>query len=184
MKSLKAIAQFLLAAVLLISCGGDDEPESASGLEGTWTAITMNYDITQTNSISGQSGDIIVEGNATDINYDLTLEDGTYRASGMYTLNYTFSTLSQVTELVQSVPEVFSEGTYSVDGNEITVFGDFYGFDFQGLTTTGTANQSSVAIFEVDGDMLTLTQNQSFETVSTGLTVTTNIVSKSTWTRK
>ena len=185
MKNLMTITKCVLFSILLISCGGDSEDEELkSSLNGDWTATSFTMDITQNTSVAGNDVDVVINGSGSEFNYDLTLDDGTFSTTGNYQLDYSFMTMGQTTQLSQLIDDIDGEGTYTIDGNEMTIDGQFYSYEVDGLSAAGSPTESSTATFELDGDVLTFSQNQTYETNTSGVSVSTKIISKSTWMRK
>ena len=176
---------FPLSLVLLIaSCSKDDDTAARSGLEGTWTATAMPVNLT--NSAGGTTAVSTITGNTFD--YDLSFEESTFSTEGNYSATSVvvvdgYSTITDI-----DYTDVMSAGSYSIDGNIITIEGDgFFNFEAPGtIDPTGGAGMTGTqnATFEINGDVLTMSQNETLTTTFNGITTTAIIVGSYTFERK
>lgn len=166
--------------ILVFSCGKDDDPVAARGdIEGTWTATGMVANV-ETNS-SGNTSTVDVTGSNFD--YDLTFTADAFSTEGSYTGTNVISSGGFNQTQVVEYTDIMGSGTYTIDGNVITTMGSFFDFDASGMGSSGNSEPQN-AQFSIDGDVLTMTQNETTTSTFNGQTSTSVIVGTYTFRKK
>jgi hypothetical protein len=114
----------LVAAVILFSCGKDDDPKPGSdSLVGTWAITALNYEGTSTTSVQGVSVTANFTGTGKDMNLKTTFgkDPNTVTNQGSYTIVLTTSTQGQTVTEEYTYDEVITNGTWALNGSKITV---------------------------------------------------------------
>ena len=179
-KLTKLLFAFSLLFVLA-SCGNDDDPESVT-LEGTWKAISFDADVEISSTFNGTTtaSKTIVTG--ANLDYELTLDDPNWTTSGDYT--YTVDITVDGTPFqnsTETLTNISGLGTYSVDGNMMTINGSFFEYELNGMTSTSMSDTQTVE-YEINSDgQLVFTQDEEIETTASGVTSISKIKSTSVW---
>jgi hypothetical protein len=113
-------------AVIFFACSDDDDPKpTKEGLVGTWTATAIDYAGTTTTSVQGIELKSDFTGKGKDMAMSVIFNDNpaTFTSAGSYTVTLTSTTAGQT--ITQDYPfEGFMiNGTWTLDGNTITVTG-------------------------------------------------------------
>ncbi len=170
-----------LFALSIFSCGDDDE---VSTLDGTWTAVSSEFDVTNNSVVSGTAFSTQSTGTATDLDYDLVFTGSNFTTSGSYTYNVTTSVDGAVVSSgLNPVSDVSGAGTYTVDGSVITIEGSLFEVESNGQSILA-ANGPQTANFTIEGDVLTFSQNEVITSEQSGVTSTSTIISTSVWERQ
>ena len=177
----------LLLSISFVGCDDDDiqEPETAEdGIVGTWSAQSFTFDIEVETMSPLVNQTTESSGSAPTLDYEVTFtDDGRWMASGSYSLAVVASSngaelLNQTTDYTS----VDNQGTYTVDGDQMTINDSFFTLDFNGLPISGTGGPQTTT-FTVDGNTLTFLQDEETTTTLQGFDTTTDTFSESTWTR-
>ncbi len=184
-KLTKLFLAFSLLA-FLSSCGGDDEPTvTDDSIIGTWKAVSFDAEIETTTDFFGTETTILSSIEGSNLDYEVTFDETTFMTNGSYDISYdvTFDGVEfPVPE--QSVTDVSGDGTYSTDGNIITINGAFYELEANGVDYTAL-DEGQTAEFEINGNgELIITQDEEMETTQSGTTATVKVVSNSVWVRQ
>ena len=168
--------------ILVFSCGKDDDPVAAKGdLEGDWTATAFNATI-ETSSAGVQLSTLKLTG--TSFDYDLNLDGSNFTTSGGYsaTQEVISAGVNQTTDV--DYANINGTGTYTTDGNMMTVNGAFFELQANGIPgTAGGETQNATYEINADGELI-FNQDETVTETSNGFTVDAKIVSTSTWVRK
>lgn len=188
MKKFNPLHFVFFAVLFLAACGGDDGDAAStlSGLEGDWTAISFRTTVVSTFKPDGfeeTTSNFSAEG--SNMNYDLNLNDGAFTTSGGYTVSISGESAGMtIPDQESDYSNVSGSGEYTLDGNKITVSGSFFELEIDGVMMTDMADMPSEATFNIDGDELTLTQDQTSDFSQPGLSSSTQVTSTSVWKRK
>jgi hypothetical protein len=120
------IAKLMLlsAAVILFSCGDDDDPTpSIDALVGTWAITSLDYQGTSTTTMQGASIEAKFTGTGKDLDLTTTFNKNpnTVTNQGSYTIVLTTTVLGQTTTEEYTGDEVVTDGTWTLNGNKLTV---------------------------------------------------------------
>lgn len=189
MNSMKPF-KLLLAVFTLIffnSCSEDDSttPVDSESLLGTWTVISLNADSdvnTNLLQIPIQTSTTTVGEN---INYDVTFTETEYTVMGGYDL-ITTGTINGISSDFDpvSITDISETGTYTLSGNNITIDGNLYEFEADGISLSETSEQQVAQIVFNSNGELVMTQNVE-ETVSQdGTDFEVKIKAVSVWRKK
>jgi len=180
----KLIKLFYVLSIMIfvVSCGKDDDPVVARGdLEGTWTAIAFNATI-ESSSAGVVLSTLSLTGTA--FNYDLNLDGSNFTTSGEYTADQTISATGVNQTSSVDYTDIDGNGTYTTDGDMMTVNGSFFALEANGIPGTA-GGEAQTASFEINSDgELTFSQDETITETANGFTVDAKIVSTSTWIRK
>lgn len=176
----------LFAFICLVgACNNDDEASptaAANGLEGTWTAVEFSASTSTSSNINGQAFDSTSEIEGSNLDYDLVFTDDAFTTNGGYTIAISASSGGQVvTNTTDTYTDVNGNGTYTVQGDSMTITGSFFEFNVNGIPYD-LGNGSQTAHFEINanGDLI-FSQNETTTDNTNGILTTSNIVSTSRW---
>ena len=178
---------FHLSFLLLLlagfsSCDPDDDAMSPSDLEGSWTALTL--DATSNSTVTSPNFNSVANSQITGsaFDYDLEFTGTEFIAGGSYTIDISTEVDGSTSSSTDSYTSVDNTGTYTVTGNEISFDGSLFSLEFNGMTVAGTGGPQT-ATFNVSGDILTISQNETTESTSGDIMTSSTVVSTSTWRR-
>ncbi|OAV43810.1 hypothetical protein [Lewinella sp. 4G2] len=176
----------LLVSLTFASCDDEEDPVSSDdGIVGTWDLQTFEFDVESSTTSPLFNSESVTSGTATASDYQVTFTDnGTWTATGSYSVTIT-STVDGVRQA--STPNDYTSvnntGTYTVDGNLISVDGSFFTLEFQGMQISGVGGPQVVP-FEINGNTLKFTQDDESEITSGEVTTETRSFSESIWERQ
>ncbi|MBC3845794.1 hypothetical protein H8K90_05350 [Winogradskyella echinorum] len=158
-------------------------------LIGTWDLVEFSTTLGNEMDFAGQIITSDLDVYSTETNYILEFTANTFTTNGNYSYN-----ASVVVDGVEfsnepyTLDNVSGNGSYSTNGNEMTVDGQFFEFSFEGEMDSSALEGEQTATFELseDGQTLTFTQNEIVVTddAATGTTVTSNVQGSSVWVRQ
>lgn len=188
MKLLNTITTCLFLSFLLIACGEDDpmmEEEVVLGLDGDWEAQSVEFDVVSTTSFLGLEVITTSTGTGKNIDYSLNLDNGNFTTSGAYDfeLTTTSNALPDPFMETQNYTDVSGSGTYTNTETELTVDGQFFDFEFNGMSLSSSTGPATASYTIVD-NVLTFSQDEEMVTDQGGTATTIKIVSTSVWNRK
>ncbi|MDH7913784.1 hypothetical protein [Winogradskyella sp. SYSU M77433] len=162
-------------------------PNPDINLIGTWDLVEFSTTLGNTMEFAGQTivSDLDITG--TEYNYTLEFTENSYTTNGSY--SYVASVLFDGVEM-SSEPYTLESvsGNYSIDGNEMTVDGQFFEFSYEGEVDSSAFEGEQTATYELsdDGQTLTFVQDEVIvtEDSTTGTVVTSNVSGTSVWQRQ
>lgn len=166
----------------------DTNNNSNIALIGTWSLEDFNVTLNTTTSFGGEeiSSDIAIV--STEENYIVEFTQNAYTTNGNYTYdtNIIFNGEAMSADSY-TLDNVSGGGTYSTNGNVMTINGSFFEFEFEGMDDSALQGEQTIDYqISADGQTLTFTQNetvtQNDSTTGTAVTNTTN--STSIWSRQ
>jgi len=166
----------------------DSSTDNNENLVGMWSLQEFEVSVSTSTNFEGQviSSDIDVY--STEVNYTLEFAENTFTTNGNYTYHTTIVVNGdEVSNEPYSLDDVTGSGTYSTDGNEMTVDGSFFEFNFEGMDESITEGEQT-GTFQLSDDGQTLiflqdeTETQNDPT--TGIVITSSTVSSSVWSRQ
>jgi len=168
----------------------DFEPETGEtdvALLGEWNLSEFDVEVNTSTDFQGQQIASEVEIFSTTVNYALNFTENNFSTNGGYSYVAEVTTNGiQVPAEPYTIDNVSGSGSYSVNGNEMTVDGSFFEFTFEGMDFSQFQGEQTVA-FQIsdNGQTLTFSQNETMtETdAATGTTTTSVTVSTSVWIR-
>ena len=178
---------FLFLASLVLSfsaCSGDDDMMPANELVGTWEAISFESTTETSTDFNGMMTNSISDVVGSNFSYQVTFNATTFTTQGGYDLAITTTVPPNPPfESSSSLSNVEGAGTYSIDGDEITITGALFEVEISGSPIVNS-NEETVTTFEIDtnGELI-FSQDQQFTTSQSGATSTTNVRSTSVWRR-
>jgi hypothetical protein len=116
----------LVAAVIMFSCGKDDDPQpTVDGLVGKWSISSLDYHGKTTTTVQGTTLASNFTGTGKDMNLTTTFtkNPNTVTSEGSYTIVLTTTTLGQTDTQEISLNEIVTSGTWELKGSTITVTG-------------------------------------------------------------
>ena len=197
MKLTKYLALFCLFSLLTaFTCENEplddiDDTGSTTTVEtdlvGTWNLVEFDAILNTATTFEGLSftSDIAIV--STDVDYVLVFTESAFTTNGSYSYNTDIEVDgASLGSDSYTINDVSGSGTYTTNGNEMTVDGAFYEFDVDGMDTSALGD-AQTGEFELSSDGQTLTFAQS-ETITetddlTGFVITTITTSSSVWTR-
>lgn len=174
---------FALSLIAFMSaCSNDDDASSSTELEGTWKAVSFSLNTNTSTEVMGSTVESVVTALGSNFDYSLVFTSAAFTTSGGYDLETSGSTAGQaITPMTSSYSDVDGAGTYTTSGNEMTVNGSFFTFDFNGVPYTGSNGPQTVNYEINSNDQLVFTQDETTTTTTSGTTVTATVTSSSTW---
>lgn len=158
-------------------------------LIGTWDLVEFSTTLGNEMDFAGQIITSDLDVYSTETNYILEFTANTFTTNGNY--SYNASVIVDGVEFSNepyTLDNVSGSGSYSTNGNEMTVDGQFFEFSFEGEMDSSALEGEQTATFELseDGQTLTFTQNEIVVTddAATGTTVTSNVQGSSVWVRQ
>ena len=168
--------------VLVTACGGDDDGPSTNDLLGTWVVVSFDGDIESTTTFDGTTTTSEVAILGSNLDYRVTFTETAWTTAGGYDVTNTTSVNGMPpATLTSSNTNVSGSGTYSINGNVMTIDGSFFEFETNGVPTAGT-NGPEMADFEINSNgQLVLSQDKTIESNQSGVVSTTTIKTTSVW---
>ncbi|WP_299129192.1 hypothetical protein [uncultured Winogradskyella sp.] len=161
---------------------------NTEGLIGAWDLVEFSSSLSTSTNFEGQIIASEVEIESTTVDYVVNFTASSFIANGSY---------SYVTDIVANGVEISGEaynlenvsgsGNYSTNGNEITIDGSFFEFEFEGMADTAAFEGEQILTFQIseDGQNLTFIQNEvtteTDPTTQTEITINNNSIS--VWTK-
>lgn len=155
---------FLSIAVILFSCSEDEDPlPTNEGMIGTWAVTGINYKGTTTTSGAGVNlkADFTGTGKEMDFTTTFNHDPNTVTSEGSYVIELKTTMLGQTTTEDYVLDEVFTDGTWSLNGRTLTVTSG-------GETQEGTITKQTATTLEVK---INLDESQT----DSGITVTAKV---------
>jgi hypothetical protein len=152
------------AAVILFSCGKDDDPKpSSDGIVGTWAITELEYHGTTSTSAQGASIEATFTGAGKDLNLTTTFgkNPNTVTNQGSYTIVLTTTIMGQTSTEEYDFEEAISDGTWALNGSTLTV--------------TTQAGPQEVTVLEQTATSLKLKAVVSENQTQQGITIATNV---------
>lgn len=160
----------------------ENNDNNNSSLIGSWVLVDMNADIIAESSFQGIEFSSQFSVEISDSDYVLVFEASDYTVSGDYELMVSSTFQNETTTYTDSYTNVEGLGTYSTNGNIMTVDGSFIEFDFDGMPMEVDQGEQSVEYsLSADGQTLTFNQDEVQTTNEGGAMSTTDISSTSVW---
>jgi hypothetical protein len=133
MKHLKSIITLIILTFTLASYSTDDAPDVDTNLiVGTWSIQDLNFSSDLTYAFAGQTISSTSNGSGSNFDYTVTFnEDNTLVANGSYDYIVTSTTDGEEFTQTITIEDVDTNGTWSIDGNQLT---------FTGFTTAQVDN--------------------------------------------
>lgn len=155
---------FFSIAVILFSCSEDEDPlPTNEGMIGTWSVTGINYKGTTTTTGSGINLKADFTGTGKEMDFTTTFNDDPnfVTSEGSYVIELKTTMMGQTTTEDYPLDEVFTDGTWSLNGRTLSVTSG--GETQEGTITKQTANTLEVRI--------NLNESES----DSGITVTTKL---------
>lgn len=168
MKKLNTL--YLLSLLFLITACDKEETNlevTNDNLAGEWELTAFTYGGRSTNEVGGETYRSNFAGNGRDLAYSVRFNtDGTYTSSGSYTIDAMYAFGGQEFSQVLIIDDALGTGTYTLNGDELSVTRDEDGetsvatilqltndvliFELQQTKTNTSQSATSTAI--IDGD--------------------------------
>jgi hypothetical protein len=163
----------LSIAVILFSCGEDDEPMPTSqAMVGSWAITSVDYKGSTTTTAQGMSlkADFSGTGKNMTLASTFAANPNTVTTQGSYTIVLKTTMAGQTETEEYTVDEIFSDGTWTLDGRTLTIT-DINGTEKATIVEqTATSLKLKMEVKETETDQ--------------GITVTTNVTALYTFTKK
>ena len=176
----------LLIIVALFSCKDEEPPSPFADIEGTWMAIEDSFNMnTSSTSPDGQTIASETDFQSKDFNYELTIDDSNWTATGDYNqIAMTITDTGTLEEEHEYTNEAKSGGFNKI-GDKIRISTalfnhTFFGSDFNEFT------KSKDFDYEINGagELIFSFEETVNETPAPGTTFTSTVVTASKWIRK
>ncbi len=183
MTKLIKIFSFLFLIVMVSACNNDDESSTnAEDLVGTWRAIS--FEATNSVAITGTGADVTTSTDITgsNLDYEVTFTESNFSTSGAYDIEATVEVVGvSTTTSNDSYTNVSGNGTYTVDGNMMTIDGSFFELEVDGVDLSAFGEEQTVN-WEINSDgNLVITQDETDEVTISGVGTTSTVTSTSVW---
>ncbi|MFC0603471.1 hypothetical protein [Winogradskyella pulchriflava] len=157
-------------------------------LVGAWDLQEFSVTLNSSTSFEGQTFSSDIDIASTEVDYVVEFTQSSFVTNGSYSYstNVVFDG-ETISSEPQSLENVTGNGTYSTSGDEMTVDGSFFEFEFDGMDNSVLQGEQT-ANFEISNDGQTLTFTQ-IETVTetdgmTGTEIVNSVNSISVWSRQ
>lgn len=193
MKKFIYLIPIILTALLLTACNNDDDTTSTNELEGTWKLVSLEIDSESLVEVTagGYNNSITINNEAEAVNadYTLTFDNSQFTGEGSYDLQQTSMSGGYTESITTSYDNILQTGSYSVDGNIITVEGSFVEATADGTDIIETGGEPQTIEYTINNDQLIFSQNEAFVVeVDNGAglinTSTNDVVFSSVWERQ
>lgn len=165
-----------------------ESSQTDSDLLGDWSLVEFSVQVSTSTDFQGQVISSEIDIYSTTVDYNLNFTESNFTTNGGY---------SYVADIVANgmnvegepytLENVSGSGSYSVNGNEMTIDGSFFEFSFEGMDFAELSGEQT-ATFEISDNGQTLVFSQDDTTTetdsATGLTTTSTQVSSSVWARQ
>lgn len=154
---MKTTKLFLLGlAVILFSCNKEETPNpTVEGMVGTWAITAFDYNGTTTTTVQGTSVKSTFTGKAKDLDLTTTFtaNPNTVTNEGSYSIEETTTILGQTTTEEYLNEETVMDGTWTLNGNKLTVTTVDGPQEATILEQTATTLKLKVEISETESDL-------------------------------
>jgi hypothetical protein len=156
----------LVVAVILLSCSEDEDPlPTSAGMVGKWAIKSLEYGGTTSTAFMGTSITANFTGTGKDMNHITTFNENpnTVVGQGSYTIVLTTTIAGQKETEEIEFYEVVTDGTWSLNGREMTV-------------TNGTESRTATVLDQTATTLkLRIDLNETESDPDTGMSVTTKV---------
>jgi hypothetical protein len=160
-------------AVILFSCGKDDDPiPTSQGMVGAWTITALDYKGTTTTTAQGASVKADFTGTGKALNLTVTFKDNpkVVTNEGSYTIVLKTTIMGQTSTDEYPLEEAFTDGTWALDGKTLRI--------------TGANGTDKATIIEQTSTTLKVSVNESESETDQGITIATNLQATYTFKKK
>jgi len=186
------ISNFLFAGLLLLlaSCGEEGiSPNPEAQIVGTWTAQSFTASMEATSEFAGTSVNISMDMEGQDMDYLLTFTETDYSAAGTYGIKGSVDAGGgSLIPLDQTYTEVTGDGTYSLNGDEITSNGAFFDFTVEGFDMSMLQGEVKATIEKLtDKELIFVQETEETTSQEVGGEIsisTSKIMARSVWKRQ
>ena len=158
-------------------------------LLGEWILVEFSSSIQTVTNFAGQVIESDIDIESTTVDYTLNFTANNFTTNGSY--SYVADVVAngfEVSGEPYTLENVSGSGNYSTNGNEMTVDGQFFEFEFNGMVDTGAFEGEQTATYQIsdDGQTLTFTQDEIItqNDPTTGTVITIDNNSTSVWSRQ
>ncbi|WP_178991426.1 hypothetical protein [Winogradskyella schleiferi] len=159
-----------------------------NALVGTWDLTDFDVTLGSTTSFSGESFITDIDIESTEENYVLNLTPSNFTTNGSYSYDTNIVVNGETfSSEPYTLENVSGSGSYSVNGNEMTIDGSFFEFEFEGAEETSLSGEQTVTFsVSADGQTLTFTQDETTSQTdpTTGTVTTSTTNSTSIWAKQ
>jgi hypothetical protein len=138
-------------AIIFLSCSKDDDPKPTSqGMVGAWAVTAVDYKGSSTTTAQGTSIKADFTGTGKDMSLTTTFHENpnTMTSTGSYTIVLKTTMMGQTTTDEYPFSDVFTDGTWTLSGNTLTITESTGSQKATILEQTSTALKMSVAVKE------------------------------------
>ncbi|WP_299885633.1 hypothetical protein [uncultured Lacinutrix sp.] len=156
-----------------------------NSLIGTWTLDDFTSSVNTSTVVNGMPIESDIAINGFNPNYNITFAQNTFSTSGDYEYSVDIDITGQPTMSNNySLDNVSGAGVYSTNGNQMTVDGSFFEFNFQGVDSSIFEGEQTVTfVISNNGQTLTFSQNETQTNNTGGVSTTSTNISTSVWTK-
>lgn len=154
---------------------------------GEWNLVEFDVETSTTANLNGTEVSSDVQIFSTSADYTVNFTESTFTTNGGY--SYSSLVIVNGTEIPNdpvTLTNVSGNGTYGVNGNEMTVNGQFFEFSLDGVDSSVFGEEQTLQFqISADGETLTFLQNETqiANDPTTGAETTSVIEGFSVWTR-
>lgn len=174
----------VVGVAFLSACNEGNDSTPTNTLIGTWSLSDMEADVEATTAAGPISLTASTAIDLIEADYQIVVTENTMTASGSYSLELTINIDGlPPTTTTYEFNDIAGSVDYSVSGNTLNVEGSYFdlGVDGANFSEAGTTLEITYAI---NGDQLTLTQNQTTTIEEDQASVNVTVSQVSTWTRQ
>lgn len=178
------LTKLFFALTFVLFLGACNSDEDLSTLEGTWTAVSFSANVMSTTNFNGSEFTSTIDVVGSEFDYDLTFTDAAFTTSGGYTIDLDVDSGGNPQSSTDVYTNVSGSGTYTATNSEMTVNGQFFNFEYNGMPVI-SASGPQTADYEINSnDELIFTQNETMTSTSSGSTTTSVVFSTSKWVKQ
>ena len=178
----------IFISFFMVACGGDDGLDPDTSLIGTWEAQSFTADMETSTDFSGATIEATSNIEGENLNYNLTFSDAAYTTEGAYGIKGEVVVDGSTTNLDQTYTDVSGDGTYTLDGDQLTSNGAFFDIQVNGMDLSAAQGELTVTIEKLSATELIISQDTE-ETITqtqggTEIKITAKLKARSVWKRK
>jgi len=195
---MKKLLAFFCMFTLLTAFTCENEPldenidttfeNTNNSLIGVWNLVEFNSSVSTSTDFNGQVIASEIDLESTTVDYSVAFTESTFSTNGNY--SYIVDIMSNGVGIdgePYTLDNVSGSGNYVTNGNEMTIDGSFFEFEFEGNMDTSALEGVQTVTYQIsaDGQTLTFIQNETItqNDATTGAVININNNSTSVWSK-
>ena len=174
----------VVGVAFLWACDNGSDGEPSNSLIGNWSADSFSGQIDVAITFGDETITTSTAITGSDFDYIISFTESEFSTSGGYTVTSTTTVDGQAfPPTTVNVTNVTGSGTYTSTTDELTLSDSFFNLEVNG-SPVETGAQPQTVSYTINGDQLTISQNETLSFTEQGITSSVTIVQSSTWTRQ